>query len=123
MSISLGQTVLSIVLVSFVLFSPSDNYIKLIDAVHLTIVSVSYIVNIILIPVVYAFVINTEITEQSVFLKDIIMESTIKRSNLVQEISDALEVWSIKKSQDNECLPNNCNIILDHAEHRQQQAW
>ena len=37
----------------------------------------------------YTFVINTEITEQSVFLKDIILESTIKRSNLVQEISDA----------------------------------
>ena len=89
MSISLGQTALSIVLVSFVLFSPSDNYIKLIDAVHLTIVSVFYIANIIIFPVLYAFVINTQITQQSVFLKDIILESTIKRSNLIQEISDA----------------------------------
>ena len=37
----------------------------------------------------YTFKLNTQITEQSVFLKDIILESTIKHSNLIQEMGDA----------------------------------
>lgn len=89
MSNTLAQTVLSLVLISFVLFGTSDNYIKLIDALHLTIVSVFYILNFVAVPVLYAFYINTQITEQSIFLKEIILESTIKRSNLIQEITSA----------------------------------
>ena len=87
MSISLGQTVLSVVMSSFILFSSS--YIKLVDAVHLTIMSCFFLLNILSPLVLYTFKLNTQITEQSVFLKDIILESTIKRSNLIQEISDA----------------------------------
>ena len=87
MSISLGQTVLSVVMSSFILFSSS--YIKLVDAVHLTIMSFFFLINILSPLVLYTFKLNTQITEQSVFLKDIILESTIKHSNLIQEMGDA----------------------------------
>ena len=87
MSISLGQTVLTVVMSSFILFSSS--YIKLVDAVHLTIMSCFFLLNILSPLVLYTFKLNTQITEQSVFLKDIILESTIKHSNLIQEMGDA----------------------------------